>query len=203
MERQSLEVVELMKPFVTECMLAQTPGAQNVVPPPEVPTTRRTTVFSPFVPAAVKAANASSSSPSSTPQAKKNPPASPKKKAATTSNNPSQAPAKELVIKKLRFWRCQVFKKDFYKHGTIFNVEVVVPNSVLMRLVDLGSIVISPETILEVVPWRPKRLHYLQQVFDILQGNEPRPESGEHDGTDGVLDMGWADLTQLEGLAAR
>ncbi|KAI9232047.1 MAG: hypothetical protein BYD32DRAFT_429313 [Podila humilis] len=192
MKRQSLEVVELMKPFVTECMLEQTPGAQNVVPPPEVPTTRTTrttTIFSPFVPAAVRAANAlssspqptpsssSSSSPPSAPQANKKP-ASPKKK-VTTSNNLPQITAKELVMKKLRFWRCQVFKKDFYTHDTLFNVEVVVPDSVLMRLVDLGGIVISPGTILEVVPWRPKRLHYLQQVFDILQGNEPKPDFGE------------------------
>ncbi|KAG0015792.1 hypothetical protein BGZ81_011528 [Podila clonocystis] len=75
---------------------------------------------------------------------------------------------KEQAVKSLRVWRCRTYRSDFRTQDNIFNVEEVMPNSVINQLADQRAKIKAASMIPSMVQWEPQQQRYLQEVFDIL-----------------------------------
>lgn len=75
---------------------------------------------------------------------------------------------KEQVMKSLRVWRCRTYKSDYRAHNNIFNVEAVMPNSVIKQLADQRAKIKTASTIPSIVQWKPQQQRYLQEIYEIL-----------------------------------
>ncbi|KAF9326573.1 hypothetical protein BG006_010023 [Podila minutissima] len=149
------QVWELLRPMVMQCATVKlyiTKVNAKYVPSPSLSLSPPTTLSPGFIP------QITAKIPST---------------AATTNENIQEnrsgtEATNEQAMKSLRVWRCRTYKSDYRAHNNIFNVEAVMPNSVIEQLADQRAKIKTANMIPSIVQWKPQQQRYLQEIYEIL-----------------------------------